>query len=94
MESTYNELSKASSIDEILAATRDYVSGFSGEDLAGLPPHCRPGAVQDREDIEVWADRLLEAMRTKMFVIENEARLDRLTNYFLIASVRIRQLDS
>ena len=94
MDSRYQELSKASSVDEILAVTRDYISGFSGDDLAGLPPHCRPGILQDREDIEVWADRLLDAMRSKMFVIENEARLDRLTNYFLIASVRIRQLDS
>ncbi len=92
MGCNYTELSKARSIDEILAATRAYLSGWSCEDLAGLPDHCRPGRVEDRRDIELWADRLLGATRTEMLVIENEVRLDRLTNHFLIASVRIRQL--
>ena len=94
MDCKYTELSSARSVDEILALTREYVSGFSGDELAGLPAHCRPGLLQGRDDIEIWADRLLNAMRSKAFVIENEARLDRLTNHFLIASVRIRQLDS
>lgn len=88
----YKELSKASSVDEILAVTRDYLSCWSRDDLAGLPDNCRPGRVSNRNDIELWADRLLSAMHTEMLVIENEARLDRMTNHFLIASVRIRQL--
>lgn len=94
MDSKYAELSKARSVDEILAVTRDYLSGWSRDDLAGLPDNCRPGRVRDRADIELWADRLLGASRTEMLVIENEARLDRLTNHFLIASVRIRQMAS
>lgn len=92
LDCKYTELSKARSIDEILAVTRDYLSGWSRADLAGLPDSCRPGRVNDRDDIERWADRLLSATRTEMLVIENEARLDGLTNHFLIASVRIRQL--
>lgn len=92
MDCKYTELSKARSVDEILKVTRDYLSGWSREDLAGLPDNCRPGRLKDRGDIELWADRLLGASRTEMLVIENEVRLDRLTNHFLIASVRIRQL--
>lgn len=92
MDCRYTELSKARSVDEILAVTRDYLSGWSRDDLAGLPDHCRPGRVKDRDDIELWADRLLNATHTEMLIIENESRLDRLTNHFLIASVRIRQL--
>ena len=92
MNCKHTELSLASTVDEILAVTREYLSGWSREDLAGLPDHCRPGRVKDRGDIELWADHLLGATRTEKLVIENEARLDRLTNHFLIASVRIRQL--
>lgn len=92
MDCKYTELSKARSVDEILAVTREYLSGWSRDDLAGLPDHCRPGRVKDRGDIELWADRLLSATRTETLVIENESRLDRLTHHFLIASVRIRQL--
>ena len=91
MDCKYTELSKAGSVDEILSVTRDYLSGWSRDELAGLPADCRPGRVLSREDIERWADRLLEATHGHM-LIENEARLDRLTNHFLIASVRIRQL--
>jgi hypothetical protein len=90
----HSELSKAGSVDEVLAVTRAYLSAWSVDDLAGLPVNCRPAAVQDPEDIEHWADRLLTATRTQKLVYENEARLERLTNHFLIASVRIRQLAS
>ena len=91
MDCKYRELSKAGTVDEILKVTRDYLSGWSRDDLAGLPDECRPGRVSNRDDIELWADRLLEATHEHL-LIENEVRLDRLTNHFLIASVRIRQL--
>ena len=94
MDCKYTELSKACSVDEILAVTRDYLSGWSRDDLAGLPAHCRPGRVRDPGDIEHWADRLLSATHTEKLFFENEVRLDRLTSHFLIASVRIRQLST
>lgn len=94
VECRYAELSKASSADEILAVTRDFLSGWSRDDLAGLPDHCRPGRLSDPNDIERWADRLLDASQTERLVFENEVRLDRLTNHFLIASVRLRQFAS
>lgn len=92
LDCKYTELSKALSVDEILAVTRTYLSEWSRDELAGLPANCRPGRVKNRNDIEFWADRLFDASRTEMLVIENEARLYCLTHHFLIASVRIRQL--
>ena len=94
MDCKYTELSRARSVDEILAVTRDYLAEWTRDDLAGLPDHCRPGRVSDRHDIERWADRLVDATRTETLVFENEARLDGMAKHFLIASVRIRQLDS
>jgi len=51
-----------------------------------------PGPVTDSRDIEEWADRLLSETRHARLCTEDERTLDRLTNHFLIASVRIRQL--
>lgn len=88
----YSELSKATTIDEVVSVTRDYLAGCTREDLERLPATCRPGRVLDSSDIEEWADRLASESQHAMLVMEDERTLDRLTSHFLIASVRIRQL--
>lgn len=88
----YRELSSATSVDEVVSVTRQYLSSWPPSDLDRLPDKCRPGGVESSEDIEHWADLLAREGRRAMLVAEDERRLDRLTNHFLIASVRIRQL--
>lgn len=88
----YRELSNATSVDEVVRVTRQYLSSWPPEDLERLPDKCRPGGVERSEDIEHWADELSREARRAMLVAEDERRLDRLTNHFLIASVRIRQI--
>lgn len=88
----YRELSNATSVDEVVSVTRQYLSSWPPSDLDRLPDKCRPGAVESSEDIERWADLLTREGRRAMLVAEDERRLDRLTNHFLIASVRIRQI--
>lgn len=90
----YSELSKAMTIDEVVNVTRAYLASCTREDLERLPASCRPGRVLDSRDIEEWADRLTSESQRAMLVIKDERMLDRLTNHFLIASVRIRQLSS
>ena len=88
----YAELSKATTVDEIVSVTSAYLAGCAPEALGRLPASCRPGRVADSGDIEEWADRLLaESKHAKLFM-EDERTLDRLTSHFLIASVRIRQI--
>jgi hypothetical protein len=88
----YAELSRATTVDEIVSLTSAYLAGCAPEALSRLPPSCRPGRVADSGDIEEWADRLLaESKHAKLFM-EDERTLDRLTSHFLIASVRIRQI--
>jgi len=88
----YAELSKATTVDEIVSVTSAYLAGCASEALERLPANCRPGPVQDSRDIEEWADRLASESRHALLFMEDERTLDRLTNHFLIASVRIRQL--
>jgi hypothetical protein len=88
----YAELSKATTVDEIVSVTSAYLADCAPEALERLPASCRPGRVADSSDIEEWADRLLAESKHARLFMEDERTLDRLTNHFLIASVRIRQL--
>jgi hypothetical protein len=92
MECKYQALSAARSVEEIVSVTRDYLSSWTREELERLPDSCRPGRVITSGDIEFWADRLAgESAKATLFV-DDERKLERMTNHFLIASVRIRQL--
>jgi hypothetical protein len=92
MDPKYQELSKATSVAEILEVTRAYLSSWSVEELERLPDACRPGRVKSAEDIERWADVLSgQAVQTPLF-LDDERKLDRMASHFLIASVRLRQL--
>jgi hypothetical protein len=92
MDTRYDELSSAGTVDEILRVTDAYLASWSHEELARLPATCRPDAVKSYEDIEFWADRLKDESEKAVLFVEDEHRLDRLTTHFLIASVRLRQV--
>lgn len=92
MESRYDQLSRANTVDEILAVTRDYLSTWSAQEIERLPAACRPGDVCDALDVEIWSDRLTGELRNVALLAEDESRLHRLVSHFLIASVRMRQL--
>ena len=92
MQPRYHELSRASSIDEVLEVTRDYLATWSSKELESLPPACRKVRVEEAPDIETWSDRLSEEVRRAILLSEDESRLHRLVSHFLIASVRMRQL--
>ncbi len=92
MDCMYEELFCATSVDEVLHATRQHLSSWSSEELGRIPDSCRPGWVKNAADVEFWADRLTDESAKAQLMIEDERKLDRLTSHFLIASVRIRQL--
>ena len=93
MDCKYAELSRAESIAEVLDLTREHLASWSSEELDRLPDTCRPAWVKGIQDIEAWADRLLDVSAKAAMFMEDERKLDRLTSHFLIASVRIRQLE-
>ena len=92
MENRYDELSRATSVDEIVRVTRDFLATWSSDELERLPDHCRPAWVRSPHDIERWADHFQDVVPRTAVMVEDERKLDRLTSHFLIASVRMRQL--
>jgi hypothetical protein len=92
MEPKYQQMSTATSVEEVVQLTRDYLRTWSLQDLDRIPDSCRPAWVKCPEDIELWADRLAGEANRAAMLLEDERKLDRLTSHFLIASVRIRQL--
>jgi len=93
MDCMYEELSSAESVDEILRVTGRYLSSWSTEEISALPATCRPREVRSYEDIEFWADRLKDESERAILFLEDELKLDGLTTHFLIASVRLRQVE-
>jgi hypothetical protein len=92
MECMFEELSRAVSVAEVVSVTRHYLATWSREELERLPDSCRPAWIRGVQDIEAWADRLVDISGKAAMFMEDERKLDRLTSHFLIASVRIRQL--
>jgi hypothetical protein len=78
-------------VEEILYVTRAYLASWPAEEACALPEGCWPSRLHGPQDIEHWTDRLLAAT-TNVMLLDDERRLDRITNHFLIASVRLRQL--
>jgi len=94
MDCKYDALKQAKSITDVIHATAAYLASWSRDELERLPDSCRPGWVRSGQDIEFWADRLLaESARAQLFM-DDERKLDGMTNHFLIASVRLRQISA
>ena len=69
MQPKYQELSTATSIEEIVDVTRAYLATWSSEELERLPDACRPGRVKSAADIEMWADLLSgQSAATSLFL--------------------------
>jgi len=87
----YHALSAATTVDEIVRVTREYLRRTRRE-LADVPDDCRPRRLRGPRDIERWADRLDQASRNQRPLSDEQTGVDRLASHFLIASLRMRQL--
>jgi hypothetical protein len=92
MNLQYETLKHARTIDELVRAISDYLKSWTREELDRLPASCRPGWVRTSQDIEFWADRLFAESSKAALFTDDERKLDRMTNHFMIASVRLRQI--
>jgi hypothetical protein len=92
MDCKYDALKLARTVEDVVQATTAYLASWTRDELERLPDSCRPGWVRDGTDIEFWADRLFHESATAALFTDDERKLDRMTNHFLIASVRLRQL--
>jgi hypothetical protein len=92
MISWYRQLDNAKSPLEVVAVARDFMAGWSPQDLARLPDACRPGKLRDAIDIESLHAQLVDAYRDTRASGEALKSLQELTSFFVRASMRIAEL--
>ena len=92
MDAAYDALKHAQTVEDLVRATSEYLRSWTHDELDRLPASCRPGWVRSSTDIEYWADRLYAESAKVALFMDDERKLDRMTNHFMIASVRLRQL--
>lgn len=93
MPTTLARLSTARSVNEVLEATADFLASWPREEFGRLVPGLDVLEVRDAADIECWADRLQNDIGGARLA-DDDAKLERLLSHFLIASVKLRQVDS
>ena len=92
MTNWFSQIDRAKSVTEVVSVARDFVATWRPEELAMLPPNCRPGKVRDDEDIETLHGALVEEYRVSRATgVELEA-LQRMTSFVVRASIRIADL--
>lgn len=94
MSTTLARLSRARSVDEVIAATTAFLASWPPEEFGRLVPGLDVGEVRDAAAIECWADRLQHDAITEARLADDDAKLERLLSHFLIASVKLRQVES
>ena len=92
MTSTTREhrLESAQSVDEVLAAARDFLARFDPQEIAAIPAKCRPPAkLVDSDDIGMYAYDLVR------YECDDAAAADvvhRLARFFSHASMQVARL--
>jgi hypothetical protein len=88
----YHLIDDAQSPLEVVAITRDYIAGWTPQELARLPAACRPGKLRDDEDVELLHSKLVDEYRDTRASGEELSLLQQLTSLLVRASIRIAEL--
>jgi hypothetical protein len=86
-----HRLDAAHGVDEVVAATRDFLANLGPLELAALPEECRPPAkIFDADDVSSYA---FELVRFECAERDDTAELvHKLARFFSHASMRVAQL--
>jgi hypothetical protein len=87
-------LDAATTIDEVVAAVRDYMEGWTILDRDRLPRFNRPAMVDDAEAIHRWADQLSRYEPSASQDPVNSELFVALRDCFVRASARIGHVSS
>jgi len=82
-------LESAGNEADVVAAVRDYVSELEHEELAKLPPYCRPGKFLDGNDVSSFAFHLVRRQHEEK---DEQPPLTKLAAFFSEASQRLSQV--
>lgn len=92
MTTWFAQIDRARSIPETLSVARDYVATLTPEELALLPPECRPGRIRDQKDIEELHATLVDVYRASRATGEELEVLQRLTSFYVRLAIRLSEL--
>ena len=85
-------LENAHSEDEVVMITRAFLEGWTPEELAAVPEHCRPGRIADGDDITDLALRLARVHCLPEQGTPGARSTERLNSFFRIAAMRLAQV--
>ena len=84
-------LDECVSVAEVVDVARVFMARFDPEEIASLPPQCRPGKIVDADDVSALA---VELMRSTCREGEPRELLHKLAAVFAHASGRIAELSA
>ena len=88
----FRKIDDARNAAEVIAVARDYLATWTPQELALLPPRCRPGRFKTEADVEALHATLVDEYRDSVAQGEALSTLQRLTSFVVRASVRLAQL--
>jgi hypothetical protein len=88
----FRHLEDARNTEELIAIVRDHFATWTPEDLALIPPACRPGRMKSARDLEELHAALVEEYRVSKAEGDELGALQRLTSFVVRASMRHAQL--
>jgi hypothetical protein len=92
MTTWFAQIDRARSVTETLAVARDYVAMLTPQELALLPPECRPGRIRDPQDVEELHGTLVDVYRASRATGEELEVLQRLTSFYVRLAIRLSEL--
>ncbi|MGZ5583629.1 MAG: hypothetical protein ACXWF2_11055 [Usitatibacter sp.] len=87
-------LAAASTEEEILQFVRGHLARWGAEELASLPPECRPGRIRDAEDISRWAFELASTHCAAAFEMDGMPVLDEMLDFATAAAARLSKVQA
>ena len=84
-----DRLDACTTADDVLDVVRVFMARYSPEEIASLPPGCRPGKIVDADDVSALA---VELVRHTCVEAEPRELLHKLAAIFSHASSRIAEL--
>lgn len=92
MTTWYSQLDRAKNVEQVVRIANDFVATWPPDELALLPPECRPRRLRDEHDVEALHGTLVETYRDSRATGRELEALQRLTSFVVRASIRIAEI--
>jgi hypothetical protein len=88
----FRQIDSCATVSDLLHTVREFFATWTPEELALLPPACRPGRMRDARDIADLHGSLVDEYRVSRATGEELKRLQEMTSFVVRASIRLAEL--